>query len=634
MGKLNIKEVIKMNKINKKAFSVILALTMIIGTMGISLAAMTDIVGTPVEPAVLRLEGLGVLEGYPDGTFKPNNNITRAEYSKILYKVTRLTQIPGNTVFGDVPASHWASGYIKAATQAGLIKGRGLVNGVNTFDPEANLSYEEAVTLVVRALGYESLAESNGGYPTGHLIVANQKGLLQNLSGNLSLPATRALVAQLTFNALEVQKDDGLYLFNELHMINAAAKSGNWSGINAATFAAAEINGVTSNNLENLKLTFEALANGTNKNWVPSEISGVASIWGPLAHAIEEANDLEEADYTPASWTLANLAAAIPAAEAVLANSTATPAQVNAAKSALDLAVNKLVSTVPLTDLQIAEAAVVVAEGTGYQTDINAAQILVTALPAGADRVALQLRLDAIVVVLDMGVRAAPIVETTTGVDAAPAVTAVTGVKGTVTVDADITLTAANTLTDGTEISITITQQTGANKALIVDLSGKEIQVGLATNALGNPKTTRAEVVAAINAHSGASALVVATGGSAVLAAPVANVALAGGVATVVAAPVVTAVKTVYELPITLGANATGNITIKGVGTDEPVAVISGMTPSLVAQEIATDAGLIVKATAAGYVMTAVGDKVVFTAISAGAIAGTGPPAALLVTLQ
>ena len=617
-----------MKKMNKRVLSLLIVLTMIIGSMSISIAAMTDIVGTPVEPAVLRLEALGVLEGYPDGTFKPNNNITRAEYSKILYKVTGLTQVPGNTVFGDVSASHWASGYIKAATQAGLIKGRGLVNGVNTFDPEAKLSYEEAVTLVVRALGYEALANSNGGYPTGHLIVANQKGLLQGLAGNLSLPATRALVAQLTFNALEVQKDDNLYLFNDLHMINAAAKSGNWSGINAATFTAAGINGVTSNNLENLKLTFEALANGTNKHWSPAQISGVASIWGPLALAIEEANDLEQADYTPASWTLANLAVAIPAAEAVLVNSAATPAQVNAAKAALDLAVGKLVSTVPLTNLQIAEAAVVVAEGTGYQTDINAAQLLVSALPAGPARVALQVRLDAIIVVLDMGVRAGEGITTTVGVDfAAP----VAGVKGTVTIDTDIVLTAANTLTDGTEISIELIAQAGMNKPLIVDLSGKAIQVGLGTNSLGNINTTRAQVVSAINGHSGASALVVASGGSSTIAAAAGPLSLAGGVAQVLAA---TAVKEVYELPITSGANTTGNITINGVGAPEPVAVISGMTPAMVAQEIATDAGLIVKATAAGYVMTAVGNKVVFTALTAGAIGGTGPAAALTVTLQ
>jgi hypothetical protein len=618
-----------MIKTNKKILSLLVVLTMIIGSMSISIAALTDIVGAPVEPAVLRLEGLGVLTGYPDGTFRPNEKITRAEYAAVVYRATRLTQIPGNTVFGDVPASHWASSYIKAATQAGLIKGRGLVQGVNTFDPEANISYDEAVTLVVRALGYETLAQSSGGYPTGYLVVANQKGLLQGISGNLSMPATRALVAQLTFNALEIKKDDGMYLFNELHMINAAAKSGNWSGISLMTFADAGITGVNADNLENLKLTFEALANGVDQKWLPTQISAVATSRGPLAIAISEADELEEADYTPASWTLANLAAAIPAAEAVLLNSTANQAQINAAKSALDLAVGKLVSTVPLTDLQIAEAAVVVAEGSGYQTDINDAQALVSALPSGAARVALQLRLDAIIVVLDMGVRAAEGITTTEGVDFA---LAVPGVKGFVTVDTDILLTAANTLTDGSEISITITQQSGINDPLIVDLSGKEIQVGLATNALGNPKTTRAQVVSAINAHSGASALVDATGGSSTLAAPVANTPLAGGTATVVAA---TATKVVYEVEITSGAHTTGNITINGVGAPETVAVVSGMTPALVAQEIATDAGLIVKATAAGYVMTAVGNRVVFTALSAGAIGGTGPAGpALVVTVQ
>lgn len=617
---------------NKKVLSLMLALVMVIGSMGISMAALTDIVGAPVEPAVLRLAGLGILEGYPDGTFKPNNPITRAEYAAVVYRATRLTAISGNTLFADVPASHWASGYIKAATQAGLIKGRGLVGGVNIFDPEADISYDEAVTLVVRALGYESLAQSSGGFPTGYLVVANQKGLLQGISGNLSMPATRALVAQLTFNALEIQKDDGMYLFNELHMINAAAKSGNWSGINLTTFADAGITGVNSSNVENLKATFEALANGVNQNWSPSQISAVATSRGLLALAIGDADELEEADYTPASWTLANLTAAIPAAESVLLNASANQTQINAAKSALDLAVSKLVSTVPLTDLQIAEAAVVVAEGSGYQTDINDAQALVSALPAGAARVALQLRLDAIVPVPDMGVRAAEGVTTTEGVDFAAAVA---GVKGSVLVDTDILLTAANTLTDGSEISITVTQQSGTNDPLIVDLSGKEIQVGLATNALGNPKTTRAQVVSEINAHSGASALVDATGGSSALAAPVANTPLAGGTATVVAA---TAKKVVYEVEITSGANTTGNITVNGLGGPIPVAVVSGMTPALVAKAIAQDPAIIAAA-GPDYIVSFNGNNVVFTAANAGALGGSIiplPPAlpSLNVTIQ
>lgn len=623
-----------MIKMNKSILSLMIALMMIIGSVSISMAATpADVVGTPVEEAVVRLASLGVLEGYPDGTFRPNLNITRAEYAAVVYRAKRLTQISGNTVFGDVPASHWASGYIKAAEQDGLIKGKGLVQGVNTFDPEASISYEEAVTLVVRALGYEALAQSSGGFPSGYLLVATQKGLLQGITGNLSMPASRALVAQLTFNALEIQGFDGAYLFNELHMINAASKSGNWTGINIATFTAAGITGITASNLSNLKLTFESLANGMNQHWSPLQIQGVVTMWGPLALAINDADELQQADYTLASWTLANLTVAIPAAEAVLVDKMATPAQVNAAKAALDLAVSKLVSVIPLTDLQIAEAAVVVAEGTGYQTDINAAQLLVSSLPAGSARVALQLRLDAIVVVFDAGVRAGLGVVTTAGVEFAPAVTAVAGVKATVTVDTNILLTAANTLTDGSEISITITQQTGVNKPLIVDLSGKEIQVGLATNALGNPKTTRAEVVAAINANVSANALVVASGGSTVLAAPVVNTPLAGGTATVVAAPVVTAVKTVYKLPITLGANATGNITVKGVGANELVPVINGMTPALVAQAIATDAGLMGKATVAGYVMSVDGNKVVFTALVAGAEGMTGP-AAIAVTIQ
>jgi hypothetical protein len=102
--------------------------------------------------------------------------------------------------------------------------------------------------------------------------------------------ATRGLVAQLTYNALEIpnmikvgsnyiksgtQGTDKVYLFNQLHMINQAASDGNWGSIDAQTFSQAGITGVTAGNIATLKSTLETLANGDNKNWSPSDIQGV-----------------------------------------------------------------------------------------------------------------------------------------------------------------------------------------------------------------------------------------------------------------------------------------------------------------------------------------------------------------------
>lgn len=193
---------------SKRILSLVLTLTLILGSFSMAFAAPSDVVGTPAEDAVERLGNLGILEGYTDGTFKPDNNITRAEFAAVVARATGLEKaaIKGQTAFGDVPASHWASGYVRVAEGAGLIKGMGKVNGVNTFAPEANISYEQAVTMVVRSLGYEPAAQDNGGYPTGYLIVASREGLLKDVKGVAGQLATRALVAQLVDNALEIPK--------------------------------------------------------------------------------------------------------------------------------------------------------------------------------------------------------------------------------------------------------------------------------------------------------------------------------------------------------------------------------------------------------------------------------------------
>ncbi len=265
---------------NRKILSLFLTLIMVLGSFSTVFAVPFDVVGTTFEDAVVRLEDLEVLKGYPDGSFRPSSNITRAEYAAVVARVKGLEDAAmasmGTTIFGDVPANLWASGYINVSEQAGLIKGMGIYNGVNTFGPQLNITYEQAVTLVVRALGFEIEAMANGGYPSGYLMIAAREGLLQDVNGTLGALATRGLVAQLTYNALDIPlMGTNKYLFNDLRMINEAAASGNWGSINAATFAAAGITGVTAANIGNLISTLESLAGGVNQNWPPSAIQGV-----------------------------------------------------------------------------------------------------------------------------------------------------------------------------------------------------------------------------------------------------------------------------------------------------------------------------------------------------------------------
>jgi len=191
----------------KKSLALVLALIMVLSSFSFVSAApdFSDVAGTKYEDAVTRLELLNVLKGYPDGTFKPEGSITRAEFAAVAVRVKGLAAVAEASKglpsgFSDVPAGHWAAGYVGVAGSTGIVKGI----GGGLFAPNAPVKYEEAVTMLVRALGYEQDALSKGGYPFGYLIVAKEIDLLDSVAGVMGMPATRGMVAMLTDNALEI----------------------------------------------------------------------------------------------------------------------------------------------------------------------------------------------------------------------------------------------------------------------------------------------------------------------------------------------------------------------------------------------------------------------------------------------
>lgn len=98
------------------------------------------------EKTIKNLIDKNIINGYPDGTFKPNNNITRAEFVKIIVNAFKL-QSDKKIDFKDVENS-WAKSYIETA--AGL----GIVNGYNenSFGPNNNITREEMAKIIAKVL--------------------------------------------------------------------------------------------------------------------------------------------------------------------------------------------------------------------------------------------------------------------------------------------------------------------------------------------------------------------------------------------------------------------------------------------------------------------------------------------------
>lgn len=186
----------------KKLMSLLLALIMVIGTMTVPAFAYTDVEeGTYTSEAITILTDLDILHGFVDGSFKPDDTITRAQMATVICNALGYGEISQTTtVFKDVPKEHWASGYI------GMINGLGIVAGYGEgyYGPEDPVTYEQVAKIIVATLGYTPMANEQGGWYQGYLSVAAQLDITDNVPMMIGKPAPRGAVAAMVYNALDV----------------------------------------------------------------------------------------------------------------------------------------------------------------------------------------------------------------------------------------------------------------------------------------------------------------------------------------------------------------------------------------------------------------------------------------------
>lgn len=197
-----------MNKNLKKVISTVAALA-ISASSFVALAATSfpDVEETAAySKAVKELVGLGIVNGYEDGTFGPDKLVTRAEITKMIVAAIGMTSgaeasASSNTQFSDVTSSHWAAGYVTVGTNQGFINGM----GDGTFAPDANVQFLQAEKMLIGACGYTQWAENAGGWPSGYNSYANNLGLAKNVQGNPTntTELNRGQVAQLISNAID-----------------------------------------------------------------------------------------------------------------------------------------------------------------------------------------------------------------------------------------------------------------------------------------------------------------------------------------------------------------------------------------------------------------------------------------------
>ena len=190
----------------KKALVVLLALVMVMAFASTAMAADTQYVpytdistqSDEIQTAVDRLSVLGALKGYnADGTiFAPDKLITREEFATIGVRVAGLEDQVAlyaglASAFKDVEEGRWSEGYINCANANGIMVGR----GKGLFDPKANVTMQEVVTVLLRAVGYDDRLP--GTWPTDYNTKAVNIGLAKYIDFIGPKLASRAEVASM-----------------------------------------------------------------------------------------------------------------------------------------------------------------------------------------------------------------------------------------------------------------------------------------------------------------------------------------------------------------------------------------------------------------------------------------------------
>lgn len=203
-----------MKKITALILAVILTAAMAVNALAAT-AGFPDIKDAGVERHVAVLQMLGVIGGDENGNFAPGGKLTRAAFCKMavitMGNGDKEALYKNRTIFPDVRSNHWARGFVNLAATGEDRLIYGYADG--TFRPDESITFGQAVTILMRILGYSD-ADAGMLWPEGYMTLAADKGLTDGLLGvSAGAAITRAQAAQLFYNLLAAPvKDGGSYI--------------------------------------------------------------------------------------------------------------------------------------------------------------------------------------------------------------------------------------------------------------------------------------------------------------------------------------------------------------------------------------------------------------------------------------
>ena len=169
-------------------------------------AAYTDQADITATEAVDTLAALNVMTGDPNGSFRPNDSITRAEACRMIYTIRNGGKEDADaykgmqTTFTDVPADAWYAGYVKHCQSVGIVSGK----SATTFDPNAKVTGVELALMCLRVMGYDPAKVDIGGstWSIKTIGLATEAGLLDDVKTAVEAACPRQWAAQIMFNMI------------------------------------------------------------------------------------------------------------------------------------------------------------------------------------------------------------------------------------------------------------------------------------------------------------------------------------------------------------------------------------------------------------------------------------------------
>lgn len=167
---------------------------------------------------------LDIMVGDESGNMNLQNEVTRAEFAKMVIKASQFKDIVNEdsklSVFKDVKYDHWAASYINTVVNEKWFTG--YVDG--TFKPNNKIKFEEAATVALRLLGYTD-EDFTGAYPSAQISKFNYLGLNRNINLQKGRDLTREECMYLFYNLMHAKTKSGeIYAKTLGYTLNASGE--------------------------------------------------------------------------------------------------------------------------------------------------------------------------------------------------------------------------------------------------------------------------------------------------------------------------------------------------------------------------------------------------------------------------